>query len=51
MNYVPWDTSALITFFNYVKNVIGMSVNVGIIIMSMIMGVLVVINIVKKFTH
>lgn len=47
--YVPWNTSALDDFASYIKAVIGNSVNIGIIIMGIIVAVLVVIRVVKKF--
>lgn len=48
-NYVPWDTSALESMASYLRNVIGSSVNIGIVIMGIIVAVLVVIRIAKKF--
>ena len=49
MNYVPWNPSALDEFAAYIRSVIGSSVNVGIIIMGIIVAVLLVLRIVKKF--
>lgn len=47
--YTPWDTSALGSMASYIKQVIGSSVNTGIVIMGVIVAVLVFIRIVKKF--
>lgn len=49
MNYVPWDTGALESMASYIKSVIGATVNTGIVIMGIIVAVLVVIRIAKKF--
>lgn len=48
-NYVPWDTSKLASMAAYIKDVIGSSVNVGIIILGIILAVLVVLRLIKKF--
>lgn len=48
-NYLPWDTTKLQSMATYVRSVIGNTVNVGIVIMGIIIAVLVVIRIAKKF--
>jgi Na+(H+)/acetate symporter ActP len=47
--YTPWDSAALEGMASYIKQVIGVSVNVGIFIMGVIVAILVVIKIAKRF--
>jgi hypothetical protein len=48
-NYIPWNTGALDSMAAYLRQAIGNSVNIGIVIMGIIVAVLVVIRIAKKF--
>ena len=48
--YVPWDTAYLDRYATNVRGAIGSSVNTGIVILAIIMGVLVVIKVIKMFS-
>ena len=51
MSWVVWDTSYLENFYTSIKAAIGNAVNVGLVLFAVILGVLVVIGIVRKFTR
>lgn len=50
-SWVVWDTSYLDQFYAMVKGAIGQSTNVGIVILSVVAGLLVVRVIVKSFAR
>lgn len=49
--YVPWDTSYLTTFLNFIKSNIGAAASIGILIFAVIFGIPLVIKVVRSFTH
>lgn len=50
MSWVVWDTSYLQHFYTAIKTAIGNATNIGLIIFAIIIGVLIAIAIVRKFT-
>lgn len=47
--YVPWDVSYLDKFYSHIKSSIGSSVNIGVQIFAIIMGIVLVISVVRRF--
>lgn len=51
MAYVPWDISFLDKAVAWIRQAIGSSVNVGILIMAVLTAVAVVVMIIRHFTR
>lgn len=49
--YVPWDTSYLTTFLNFVKSNIGAAATVGVLIFAVTFGIPLVIKVIRSFVH
>lgn len=49
--YVPWDTSYLTAFLNFVKSNIGAAATIGVLIFAVIFGIHLVIKVIRSFTH
>lgn len=49
--YVPWDSSYLATFLTHIKNAIGASTSIGILILAAVFAITLVTTIVRRFSR